>query len=663
MSTAYHPETDDQSERTIQTLEDMLRACVIDFGKGWVKHLSLAEFSYNNSYHASIKAAPYEALYGRKCRSPVCWAEVGEAQLTGPELIQETTEKIVLIKQRMQAAQDRQKSYADRKRKPMEFETGDRVMLKVSPWKGVVRFGKRGKLNPRYVGPFKVLAKVGKVAYRLELPQELSRVHHTFHVSNLKKCYADEPLVMPLEGIHVDDKLQFVEEPVEIMEREIKRLKRSRIPLVKVRWNSRRGPEFTWELDYAGGASLDRKSTTTGAEYVVAANCCGHVLWIQNQMLDYGFNFINTKIFIDNESTICIVKNPIFHSKTNHIEIRHHFIRDCYEKKLIQVIKIHIDHNITDLLTKAFDVSRQDLVLPELKPKTLLINYSSMADLKFVDQHNMVAYLENSDENAEFHQIEDFLFTGLINYALTASRNHGGSPTQTKSERVIDKPNEPPLSNIHTSRNGEGSMEYHDDLTDFVPPTPHDSPLSGGNTPGSDEGRMELIQELMESCTSLKKGLGEDASKQGRNDDKSLADTKVIVEDKSSGEKGGSTADQVSTARPEVSAASVPVSATTPSTPPTTTTIFGDEDLTIAQTLVKIRSKKAKEKEKGVVLRDEEEPPRLTITRSTTTLKPLPTIDPKDKGKSVLLKKTCEKSKECSSALQTSSRCNEYGSV
>ncbi|GKA61415.1 putative reverse transcriptase domain-containing protein, partial [Tanacetum coccineum] len=249
MSTAYHPETDGQSERTIQTLEDMLRACVIDFGKGWVKHLPLAEFSYNNSYHASIKAAPYEALYGRKCRSPVCWAEVGEAQLTGPELIQETTEKVVLIKQRMQAAQDRQKSYADRKRKPMEFEVGDRVMLKVSPWKGVVRFGKRGKLNPRYVGPFKVLAKVGKVAYKLELPQELSRVHHTFHVSNLKKCYSDEPLVMPLKGVHINDTLQFVEEPVEIMEREIKRLKRSRIPLVKVRWNSRRGPEFTWERE------------------------------------------------------------------------------------------------------------------------------------------------------------------------------------------------------------------------------------------------------------------------------------------------------------------------------------------------------------------------------------------------------------------------------
>ncbi|GJV44980.1 hypothetical protein Tco_0546591 [Tanacetum coccineum] len=149
----------------------------------------------------------------------------------------------------MQAARDRQKSCADLKRKPMEFQVGDRVMLKVSPWKGVVRFGKRGKLNPGYVGPFKVLAKVGFVAYKLELPQELSGVHNTFHVSNLKKCYFDEPLAVPSEGLHIDDKLQFVEEPVKIMEREVKRLKRSRIPLVKVRWNSRRGPEFTWERE------------------------------------------------------------------------------------------------------------------------------------------------------------------------------------------------------------------------------------------------------------------------------------------------------------------------------------------------------------------------------------------------------------------------------
>ncbi|GJW08548.1 putative reverse transcriptase domain-containing protein [Tanacetum coccineum] len=152
MSTAYYLETEGQSERTIQTLEDMLRACVLDFGKNWDRHLPLVEFSYNNSYHTSIKAAPFEALYGRRCGSPICWAEVG----------------------------------------------------------------KRGKLNPRYVGPF-------------------------------KKCLSDESLVIPLEELHVDDKLHFVEEPVEVVDREIKRLVRSRIPIIKVRWNSKRGPEFTWE--------------------------------------------------------------------------------------------------------------------------------------------------------------------------------------------------------------------------------------------------------------------------------------------------------------------------------------------------------------------------------------------------------------------------------
>ncbi|GKC76346.1 putative reverse transcriptase domain-containing protein [Tanacetum coccineum] len=223
----------------------MLRSCVIDFENGWERHLPLIEFSYKNSCHANIKAAPFEALYGRKCRSPVCWTEVGDAQLTGSELIHETTEKIVQIMQRIQAASDRQKSYANVRRKPLEFQVGNRVMLKVSPWKGDVRFGKWGKLNPRYIGPFKVLAKVGTVAYRLELPQQLSRVHSTFHVSNLKKCLSDEPLAVPLDEIHIDDKLRFVEELVEIMDREVKRLKQSHIPIIKVRWNSRRGPEFT----------------------------------------------------------------------------------------------------------------------------------------------------------------------------------------------------------------------------------------------------------------------------------------------------------------------------------------------------------------------------------------------------------------------------------
>nr|GEY68429.1 putative reverse transcriptase domain-containing protein [Tanacetum cinerariifolium] len=216
MGTAYHPETDGQSERTIQTLEDMLRAYAIDFGKGWVNHFPLVEFSHDNSYHASIKAIPFEALYGQKCRSPIYWTEVGGAQVLGPELIQETIEKIVQIKQGMQPAR-------------------------------VVRFGKRGKLNTRYVGPFKVLERVGDVAYKLDLLEELSRVHNTFHVSNLKKCHAYEPLAVPLDGLHFDDKLYFVEELVEIVDRKVKRLKQSRIPLVKVRWNSKRGPEFTWE--------------------------------------------------------------------------------------------------------------------------------------------------------------------------------------------------------------------------------------------------------------------------------------------------------------------------------------------------------------------------------------------------------------------------------
>ncbi|GKA20674.1 hypothetical protein Tco_0700663 [Tanacetum coccineum] len=223
-------------------------------GRSWLPCYGDLRTVIMHDYHASIKAAPFEALYGRKCRfttkpvlSPRYWTRTTHIglELSAKNQREETSK----IKQRIQTARDRQKSYANLKRKPMEFQVGDKVMLKVSPWKGVVRFGKRGKLNPRYVGPFKVLKKVGAVAYKLELPQELSRVHNTFHVSNLKKCYSDDPLVVPLEGLQVDDKLHFVEEPVEIMDREVKQLRRSRVPIVKVRWNSRRGPEFTWERE------------------------------------------------------------------------------------------------------------------------------------------------------------------------------------------------------------------------------------------------------------------------------------------------------------------------------------------------------------------------------------------------------------------------------
>nr|GFA02899.1 putative reverse transcriptase domain-containing protein [Tanacetum cinerariifolium] len=198
MSIAYHSETDGQSERTIQTLEDMLRA----------------------------------------------YSEVGDSQLTGPKLIRETNEKIVHIKNCLLTARSRQKSYADVRRIPLEFNVGDKVMLKVSPWKGVIHFRKRRKLSPRYIGPFKILERVSPVAYKLELPRELQGIHNTFHVLNLKKFLSDESLIIPL-----DDKLCFFEEPVEIMDREVMKLKQSRIPIIKVRWNSRRGPEYTWERE------------------------------------------------------------------------------------------------------------------------------------------------------------------------------------------------------------------------------------------------------------------------------------------------------------------------------------------------------------------------------------------------------------------------------
>ena len=233
-STAFHPQTDGQTERLNQVLEDMLRACVIEFPGSWDSHLHLMEFAYNNSFQATIGMAPFEALYGKCCRTPVCWSEVGEHRLMGPELVRSTNEAIQNIRARMQITQSRQKSYADVRRKDLKFDVGEKVFLKVAPMKGVMRFEKKGKLSPRFVGPFEILERVGVVAYRLALPPSLSVVHNVFHVSMLRKYVADTSHVVDYEPLEIDEHLSYVEQPVEILAREVKMLRNRSIPLVKV---------------------------------------------------------------------------------------------------------------------------------------------------------------------------------------------------------------------------------------------------------------------------------------------------------------------------------------------------------------------------------------------------------------------------------------------
>ncbi|GJS81828.1 putative ribonuclease H-like domain-containing protein [Tanacetum coccineum] len=491
------------------------------------------------------------------------------------------------------------------------------------------------------------------------------------------------------------------------------------------------------DSDYAR-ASLDRKSTirgcqflvkrliswqckkqtivansTTEAEYVAAANCYGQVLGIQNQMLDYGFNFINTMIYIDNESTICIVKNPVFHFKTKHIEIRHNFIRDSYEKSLIQVIKIHTDHNVADLLTKAFDVSRFNFLVASIEKKELVIprqmttgkefsnplmagSLSKTISAKFwntttskivnsvkqihaIVDGKAVVILESPVRNELFFDDEDGI-TCLINDEIFENLALMG----TRSERVLEKPNEPPLLEGHTFGSGDGSIEHTFELMDTLPPAPHDSPLTGGYTPKSDEGRLKL-KKLMAMCTKLSKQVldlekekdaqaveilklkkriesfdddldEDDASKQRRKSDKTKSmfkdsDFDVLNDDMENieGETVNTATIRVSVVSAPVTTAGVAISTAEPRTPPTTAeTAFIDEDLTIAQTLVKMRSEKAKVK--GVAFRDVEETPRLT--RSATTLQPLPTIDPKDKGKGVLVEEEPEKPEKVKRRVQ-----------
>ncbi|KAL5825263.1 hypothetical protein ACOSQ3_021326 [Xanthoceras sorbifolium] len=223
----------------------MLRACVMEFKGSWDTHLPLMEFAYNNSYQSSIGMALCKALYGRKCRTPVCWDEVGERKLIGPEIVQITSEKVRIIRDRLKIASDRQKSYADNRRRDLELQVGDKVFLRISPWKGVLRFEKRGKLSSKYIGPYEIVERIGEVAYWLQLPSELARIHDVFHVSMLRKYIADPSHVLREQPVELRENLTYKEEPIQILDRKEQVLRNKVIPLVKVLWRNHGAEEAT----------------------------------------------------------------------------------------------------------------------------------------------------------------------------------------------------------------------------------------------------------------------------------------------------------------------------------------------------------------------------------------------------------------------------------
>ena len=227
----------------------MIRACILDEGGDWARYLPLVEFAYNNSYHSRIGMAPFEALYGRKCGSPACWYETGEKLVLGPELVQDTTDKIKRIQEKLKVAQDRQRSYADKRRKPLEFEEGDHVFLKVSSTTAVGRAMKVKKLQPRFVGPFQILKRVGPVAYRLALPPNLSNLHDVFHVSHLRKYVPDPSHVLRPDEVELKSNATYEAQPVKILDYGQKTLQNKVIPLVKVLWKSIDSSEITWEKE------------------------------------------------------------------------------------------------------------------------------------------------------------------------------------------------------------------------------------------------------------------------------------------------------------------------------------------------------------------------------------------------------------------------------
>nr|CAN71472.1 hypothetical protein VITISV_040055 [Vitis vinifera] len=224
-STAFHPQTDGQSEMVIQVLEDLLRACILELQGNWDDHLPLVKFAYNNSFQASIGMTPFEALYGRKCRSPICWNDVGERKLLGPKLVQLIVEKLKV-------------DNADNRRRDLEFEVGDHVFLKVSPMKSMMRFGRKGKLSPHFVGPFEILERVGTVAYKVALPPSLSK----------EICF-DPSHVVELEPIQISEDLTYEEVPVQIVDVMDKVLRHVVVKLVKVQWSNHSVREATWELE------------------------------------------------------------------------------------------------------------------------------------------------------------------------------------------------------------------------------------------------------------------------------------------------------------------------------------------------------------------------------------------------------------------------------
>jgi hypothetical protein len=248
-STAYHPKTGGQTERVNQILEDMLRACVISFGKNWEKCLPFAEFSYNNSFQSSLGMAPFQFLYGRTCRTPLNWTETGERQFFGPDMIQEAEDQVRIIRERLKAAQSRQKTNYDRHHLDVHYEVGDQVYLRVTPLKGVHRFGIKGKLAPRYVGPFRILSKRGELAYQLDLPSTFPEVHDVFHVSQLKRCFKDPIRGVDHETLDLQDDLTYREYPVRILDETERKTRRQTIKFLKVQWSHHSESEATWERE------------------------------------------------------------------------------------------------------------------------------------------------------------------------------------------------------------------------------------------------------------------------------------------------------------------------------------------------------------------------------------------------------------------------------